>query len=266
MQDEKYGVESYGTEAGGSLTIANTKNTGSYDWTISTAPEIAGLPLEGSSYRLKIYVAGGGVDKYDYSDNTFTIKPSGQGFVPPTTTPSDWKKYRNDEFGFEFQYPNNFIDRIDNGLDYISVRLKSPLFSTAFASVNVILDKHDRGDRGEYPCGSSYSKYSDMTESELAELNLPEIKTNAYGQNPLYRVVSGEADMQASYTTIAYRTPVKSFCLSIALDFTWSSALQKADLTQQQIDAAQASRLIIKKDIISTFNQVLSTLKWDSTE
>lgn len=53
--------------AEGETTIVNTTNNGSYNWTIPS-----NVPA-GSFFKIVIYIAGGGPEKCDLSDNCFQI-------------------------------------------------------------------------------------------------------------------------------------------------------------------------------------------------
>jgi hypothetical protein len=48
----------------------------------------------------------------------------------PSTVPADWKTYRNEQYGFEMRYPNEWkvtdISSTNSGKEYVGVTVKSP--------------------------------------------------------------------------------------------------------------------------------------------
>lgn len=57
--------------AAGEMTIVDTTNTGSYNWTVPSTFE--GRALGGSGYKIVVYIEGGGPGKCDLSNDDFSI-------------------------------------------------------------------------------------------------------------------------------------------------------------------------------------------------
>lgn len=105
-----------------------------------------------------------------------------------------------------------------------------------------------------------YSEYSGWSFSDLLELGLPEIMQ--INNNTFYRHVYGDADMQASYQYLTYKILNGNVCYGVGMALRWSSALYKADYSEQEIADIESNRKIAGESFIEIFKQILSTFRF----